>query len=85
MEHRYLPCPTTIPHISSLGTLPCKTSEKSASTHGSHGALNTISPRKLNRVSGFFRLQMYTNELDKADPKNAMEKTGAMLSRTIDA
>lgn len=51
-------CPTTMPHISSLGTVPCITTLKPSSTHGRYGALNTSSPKKLSMVSGFLRLQI---------------------------
>jgi len=47
-----------MPHISSLGTVPCMISEKANSTQGKYGALKTNSPRKLSIVSGFFLLQM---------------------------
>jgi len=55
---RYLLCPTTMPHISSLGTVPCMMSEKANKTQGRYGALNMSNPKKLSMVSGFFLLQM---------------------------
>jgi hypothetical protein len=51
-------CPTTMPHISSLGTVPCMMSEKHRSTHGRYGALKMNMPKKLSCVSGFLRLQI---------------------------
>ena len=57
-KHENVLCPTTIPHISSFGTVPCITTLKPRSTQGRYGALNTNNPRKLSMVSGFFRLQM---------------------------
>jgi hypothetical protein len=46
---------------------------KAIKTHGRYGAVNTRTPRKLRRVSGFLRDQMYTRVLDSADPRNGME------------
>lgn len=57
-EGRNVLCPTTMPHISSFGSVPCMTNEKASSTHGRYGALKTNSPRKPSNVSGFFLLQM---------------------------
>jgi hypothetical protein len=55
---RNLLCPTTMPHISSFGSVPCMTNEKASNTHGRYGALKTNSPRKPSNVSGFFLLQI---------------------------
>jgi len=57
-ESRNVLCPTTMPHISSFGSVPCITNEKASNTHGRYGALKTNRPRKLSDVSGFFLLQM---------------------------
>jgi hypothetical protein len=57
-EGKNVLCPTTMPHISSFGSVPCMTNEKASNTHGRYGALNTNSPRKPSNVSGFFLLQM---------------------------
>lgn len=58
---------------------------KASRTHGKYGALNTSNPRKLNSVSGFFRLQMYMRVLLSADPRKAMENMGAMQRRSVEA
>jgi hypothetical protein len=70
-----------MPHISSLGTVPCMISEKASSTQGRYGALKTSRPRKLRSVSGFFRLQIYMRVLLSAEPRKAMENMGAMQRR----
>lgn len=51
-------CPTTIPVSSSFGQWLCSTTLKATNTHGNHGALKVINPKKLNLVSGFRRDQM---------------------------
>lgn len=73
------------PKISSFGTDPCRATENRIKTHGRNGALKTKRPRKLNRVSGFFLLQIYTSVLERAEPRNGMEKRGAMHSKFKDA
>jgi hypothetical protein len=60
-------------------------SEKHRSTHGRYGALNTRSPKKLSKVSGFLRLQMYIRVLLSADPRNAMENMGAIQRSSDEA
>ncbi len=42
-------------------------------THGRYGAVNTRTPRKLSRVSGFRLDHIYTRVLESADPRNGME------------
>lgn len=76
-------CPTITPQISSFGTVPCSTSENAISTHGRYGAVNTSRPKKLNLVSGFRLLQMYTSELDSADPRKGIESIGESASRRV--
>lgn len=51
-EKKYHTWPITTPIISSFGTVPCNTKLNPINTHGRYGAVNTINPRKLNRVSG---------------------------------
>jgi hypothetical protein len=79
------PCPMITPQISSFGTLPCTAKLKAISTQGSHGALNTSSPRKLSNVSGLRRLQMYTSIELRGEPRKAMLKKGAMQRRHVAA
>jgi hypothetical protein len=55
---KYQTCPTTTPSISSLGIDPCMHKLNTIKTHGSHGAVKTNIPKKLNRVSGLRRDQM---------------------------
>jgi hypothetical protein len=74
-----------MPHISSFGTVPCMIKLKHRSTQGRYGALNTSSPKKLSKVSGFLRLQMYMRVLLRAEPRNAMENMGAMQRRSVEA
>lgn len=74
-----------MPQISSFGTVLCITRLNANSTHGKYGALKTSNPKKLNIVSGFLRLQIYTIVLLSAVPRNAMENIGAMQSRRVDA
>lgn len=82
-EREDVPWPTITPQISSFGTVPCKTSENAISTHGRYGAVNTSKPKKLRRVSGFLRLQMYTKLLLSALPRNGMESKGESMRRTV--
>jgi hypothetical protein len=77
----YSPCPTAIPHSSSLGQCPCNTTLNAINTHGNHGALNVNNPRKLNLTSGFRRLQMYTNVELRVVPRKAWLEMGAMVRR----
>ena len=44
--------------------------EKPNKTHGRYGASKFIKPKKLIRTYGFLRLQIYTNMMVKACPKN---------------
>lgn len=46
---------------------------KVINTQGKYGAVKTSRPRKLNRVSGFRRDQMYTSVLDNAEPRNGVD------------
>lgn len=78
---RSLPCPTITPQISSFGTLPCNTKLNAINTHGRYGAVNTSSPKKLNRVSGFLRDHIYTKLLLSADPRNGMDRRGERQRR----
>src|ERR1700760_1023623 len=77
--------PMTRPQISSFGIVLCTVNEKAIRTRGSHGALNVIRPRRLRCVSGFRRLQIYTNTELNAVPRNAMLNNGAIPSNIIDA
>ena len=79
----YSLCPTITPQISSFGTVPCNTKLNAIKTHGRYGAVNTSNPRKLNLVSGFLLLHMYTKELDKADPRKGMLSIGERASRSV--
>lgn len=76
-------CPTITPHISSFGTVPCRTKLNAISTHGRYGAVNTSKPKKLRRVSGFRRDQMYTKLLLNAEPRNGMLSIGESASRSV--
>jgi hypothetical protein len=66
--------------ISSLGKDSCIIILNAISTHGKYGAVNTNNPRKLNRVSGFRRLQMYTRVELSGDPRNGIETSGESSS-----
>ena len=70
---KYQTCPTTTPNISSLGIDPCMHKLNAIKTHGSHGAVKTNMPRKLSRVSGFRRDQIYTKVLERAEPRNGRD------------
>jgi len=74
-------CPTITPHISSFGTVPCRTRLNAISTHGRYGAVNTSRPRKLSRVSGFRRDQIYTRLLDNAEPRKGIDSRGESARR----
>ena len=76
-------CPTITPQISSFGTVPCSTKLNAIKTHGRYGAVNTSNPRKLNLVSGFLLLQIYTRLLDNAEPRNGMLSIGDRASRRV--
>lgn len=52
------PCPTAIPHNSSLGQCPLITTLNAIKTHGKNGARKVSSPSILSLVSGLRRLQM---------------------------
>jgi len=53
------------------------------STHGRYGAVKTSSPRKLSRVSGFRRDQMYTSVDESGWPKKGIETSGEMAIRLV--
>ena len=50
-------------------------------THGKYGAVKTSSPKKLRRVSGLRRDQMYTSVELRADPKKGIDRKGESVSR----
>jgi hypothetical protein len=77
------PCPTAIPHNSSLGQFPCITTLNPIITQGNQGALNTNNPKKLNWTSGCLRLQIYTKVLLRILPKNTTETNGARHSKVV--
>jgi hypothetical protein len=52
-------------------------------THGRYGALNTKRPKKLRRVSGFRRLQIYTRLDDNAGPRKSRERNGERIRREV--
>ncbi len=62
--------------ISSFGMVPCSSSEKPMSTHGRYGAEKTSRPRKLRRVFGSRRLQMYTRLDDSGEPRKGIDTSG---------
>lgn len=51
------------------------------STQGRYGAVNTIRPKMLRRVSGFRRDQMYTRVDDSGCPRNGIETSGERTRR----
>jgi hypothetical protein len=53
--------------------LPCINKLNPIRTHGRYGAVKTSRPRKLRRVSGFRRDQMYTSTLDRDEPRNGID------------
>jgi len=57
-QKKYQTCPMTTPMISSFGIVPWRNKLKPISTQGRYGAVNTKSPKKLSRVSGFRRDQI---------------------------
>ena len=76
-------CPTTIPQISSFGTVLCITRLNAISTSGRYGAVNTNRPKKLSLVSGLRRAHMYTRVLLNAGPRKGIEKMGEITRRML--
>ena len=83
MPRYYSLCPTITPQISSFGTVPCNTRLNAIKTHGRYGAVKTSNPKKLNLVSGFRLLHIYTSELESADPRKGMLSMGESPSRSM--
>lgn len=80
---KYQIWPITTPMISSLGMEPCMKRLKAIKTHGRYGAVNTNSPKKLKRVSGFRRDQMYTSVDESGCPRNGIETNGDNAIRLV--
>lgn len=82
-EKKYQICPTITPQISSLGTVPWTSRLNVIKTQGRYGAEKTINPKKLKRVSGFLRLQIYTRLDVSAVPRNGSETNGERIKRKV--
>lgn len=80
---KYHTWPIATPIISSRGIVPCITRLNVMRTHGKYGAVNTSRPRKLNRVSGLRRDQMYTKVEERGWPRNGIDTSGDRTMRLV--